>query len=57
MHYAIYRSKGDTLAISKPDNIESIRLNNSTFFFRDGYYEIVAASDSVKLICFHNSRF
>jgi len=51
--------KGDTLAISKPENIDSIRLNNSTFFFKDGYYEIVAASDSVnvKLAVFRTVSF
>ena len=42
--------KGDTLEISKPEDIDSIRLNNSTFFFKDHYFEIVAAIDSVKLV-------
>ena len=41
---------GDTLEISKPEDIDSIRLNNSTFFFRSNYFEILAASDPVKLV-------
>lgn len=49
--------KGDTLEISKPGDIDSIRLNNSTFFFRDGYFEIIAAIDSVKLIVSRKARF
>lgn len=49
--------KGDTLEISKPEDIDSIRLNNSTFFFRDGYFEIIAAVDSVKLVVSRKASF
>ena len=50
-------STGDTLAIEKPDDIDSIRLNNSTFFCNDGYYEIIASFDSVKLVVFRTVKF
>jgi len=41
---------GDTLVISKPEEIDSINLNNQTFFYEKGYYEIIAQSDSVTLV-------
>jgi hypothetical protein len=41
---------GDTLEISTPEDIDSIRFNNSTFFFKDDYFEILAAFYPVKLI-------
>ena len=49
--------KGDTLEISKPEDIDSIRLNNSIFFFRDGYFETIAATESVKLVVSRKARF
>jgi hypothetical protein len=39
----------DTLAISSPENIGSIQLNNNVLFFNTGYYQVLASSDSVKL--------
>ena len=41
---------GDTMEISTPEDIDSIRFNNSTFFFKDDYFEIIAAFYPVKLI-------
>jgi len=49
--------KGDSLEISKPEDIDSIRLNNCTFFFRNGYFEIIAAFDSVKLVVSRKASF
>lgn len=49
--------KGDTLEISKPGDIDSIRLNNTTFFFKDGYFEIIAAVDFVKFVVSRKARF
>jgi hypothetical protein len=49
--------KGDTLEISNPESIDSIRLNNCTFFFRDNYFEIIAAVDSVKLVILRKASF
>jgi hypothetical protein len=43
-------SKGDTLEIAKPKDIDSIRFSNSIFFFNDSYFEILATSGSAKLI-------
>lgn len=49
--------KGDTLEISKPEDIDSIRLNNSTFFFKGAYFEVLAAVDSVKLVVSRKAKF
>jgi hypothetical protein len=49
--------KGDTLAVSKPEDIDSIRLNNCVFFFNKGYFEIIAAFDSVRLVVFRKVSF
>jgi len=45
-------STGDTLVLSKPEEIDSIRLNDRMFFYNKGYYEIIAETDSVKLTIF-----
>lgn len=42
--------KGDTLVLSKPEEIDSINLNGHSFFYDKGYYEIIAQSDSVTLV-------
>ncbi len=42
--------QGDTLEISKPEEIDSIHWNSSTFFYRNDYFEILAVSDSGKLV-------
>ena len=42
-------SSGDTLVLSKPEEIDSIRMNGRSFFYNKGYFEIIAESDSVKL--------
>jgi hypothetical protein len=41
---------GDTLSIAKPEDIDSIALGGSLFFYKDGYKEVVGATDSVKLV-------
>lgn len=41
---------GDTMEISEPGDIDSIRFNKSTFFFKDDYFEILTAFYPVKLI-------
>jgi len=43
-------AKGDTLVLSKPEEIDSISLNSHTFYYDKGYYEIIARSDSVMLV-------
>lgn len=42
--------QGDTLSIAKPEDIGSIALGGSLFFYKDGYKEVVGATDSVKLM-------
>jgi hypothetical protein len=49
--------KGDTLNISKPADIDSILFKNSTFFFRDNYFEILSAYNSVKLVVSRKASF
>ena len=49
--------KGDTLGISKPGDIDSILFNNCTFFFQNGYLEIINMSDSVKLVVSRKASF
>jgi hypothetical protein len=49
--------KGDTLVIAKPEEIASIRLRSSLFYFDKNYYEVVAASDSVKLVVLRKVSF
>jgi hypothetical protein len=44
------RKPGDTLVIAKPEEIESIRLSDRVFYYDKGYFEIMASSDSVKLV-------
>ena len=41
---------GDTLSIAKPEDIDSIALGGSSFFYKDGYKEIVGGNDSIKLV-------
>lgn len=43
---------GDTLSLSKPEEIDSIYLNNCIFFYKStqGYYEIYPGTDSLKLM-------
>ncbi len=45
-------STGDTLMLSKLEQIDSIKLNNHTFFYNNGYYEIIRDFDSVRLVVF-----
>ena len=42
--------QGDTLSIAKPEDIGSIALGGSLFFYKDGYKEIVGGNDSIKLV-------
>jgi hypothetical protein len=39
----------DTLVLSKPGEVDSIICDSSVFFFKNGFYQIVASSDSVRL--------
>ena len=39
----------DTLTISNPENVDSILLNNNTFFFNKAYYQIVESANGVRL--------
>ena len=41
---------GDTLSIAKPEDIDSIALGGSLFFYKDGYKEVVGTTDSIKLL-------
>lgn len=47
---------GDTLNID-PAEIDSIIVNNKTFFYKKGYYEVVADFDSVKLLVLRNVKY
>ncbi len=47
----------DTLSITNADNIDSILLNNAVFFFNQGYYEIVASADTVKLAILRKTTY
>lgn len=42
-------SKGDTMEIANPGDIDSIYFTNSIFFFRDGYFEIIAEAGPFRL--------
>ena len=42
--------KGDTLEISKPEEIDSIIFSNTRFFYDKGYYQIIASSANVSLL-------
>ncbi|MEP7372214.1 MAG: hypothetical protein ABI675_02425 [Chitinophagaceae bacterium] len=48
---------GDTLEISNPENIDSIQVHTSTFFFKDDYFQIIAAVDSLRLVVSRQARF
>ncbi len=39
----------DTLAISNPENVYSILLNNNIFFFDKAYFQVIESSNGVKL--------
>jgi hypothetical protein len=41
---------GDTLSIAKPEDIDSIALGGSVFYYKDGYQEVIAATKSVRLV-------
>lgn len=43
-------NKGDTLAISQAELIDSIKLDTTTFYFDKGYCEIIADYSTTKLI-------
>ncbi len=47
--------KNDTLEISKPNEIDSIIIEGHSFFFNNGYYEVLASGDSVKLVVLRKS--
>ena len=42
-------AKGDTLVIEKPNNISSIVLDTTVFYYKDGYMEAIADYDSIQL--------
>ena len=50
-------SHGDTLYIAEPADIESITFDSTSFFFDEGYYQIVAMTDSVKLAVLRKVSF
>jgi hypothetical protein len=47
----------DTLVLTKPEEIDSIILNNNAFFYNNGFYEILASSDSVKLAVLRKASY
>lgn len=49
--------KGDTLDIATPEEIDSVQLCSSTFFYDKGYYEIFAATTSVRLAVLRKITF
>jgi hypothetical protein len=49
--------KGDTLVIAKPEEIDFILLNNSSFFFDRGYNEVLVSSEALKLVVLRQVSF
>jgi hypothetical protein len=49
--------QGDTLDIATPDEIDSVQLCSGTFFYDKGYYEIFAATASVRLAVLRKITF
>jgi len=48
---------GDTLNIANPSEIDSIRLNNKSFFYKNGYFEILDEYGSVKLMVSRSVKY
>lgn len=64
MNYNVYlgliqfiNSKGDTLAISNPETIDSAAVNNKIFYYRDGYCQEVEDYGNFKLVMKQQVRF
>ena len=49
--------KGDTLDLAKTEEIDSVRINGSVFFYKDGCFEIAPGGDSVRLVVLRNASF
>ena len=47
----------DTLVLSKPEEIDSIIFDSNVFFFNKGYYQIIALSDSFKLVLLRRASY
>jgi len=43
-------NKGDTLVIDKPELIDSILFDSATFYYQNGYRQIIGSNDNVKLV-------
>jgi len=57
MNYNIYLSliqfvdaKGDTLAISNPETIDSVSIDSNLFYYNKGYFQVVASYENCKLV-------
>ena len=48
---------GDTMNIADPSEIDSIILNDKSFFYKKGYYEILHSSDSLNLVVLRNVTY
>ncbi len=48
---------GDTLALSKPEEIDSIYLNYSVFYYNNEYFEIPPGGDSVRLVILRKATY
>jgi hypothetical protein len=47
----------DTLVLTKPEEINSIIFDSSVFFFANGFYQVIASSDSVKLAVLRRASY
>jgi hypothetical protein len=41
--------KGDTLNIAKPEDLDAIEFDSTSFFYKDGYYQVLAKNDVAAL--------
>jgi hypothetical protein len=47
----------DTLVLTKPEDVDSIIFDSSVFFFDNGFYQVIASFDSVKLVVLRKASY
>lgn len=50
-------ANNDTLIIAKPEEIDTITLNDEQFYFNNGYYQLLATSDSANLVVLRTASY
>ncbi len=49
--------KGDTLNLAKPDDIEQIDFDNTSFFYKEGYYQVIEKSNVAALAVLRKASY